>query len=84
LPWNARATIHATTLISTLFQSHQDAAQSCAEHAQIVAALESGDRVQAIALLKKHIQAVANSLGTPTVQDAIAESWLDDHGIGGA
>ena len=58
-----------TTLISTLFQSHQDAAQSCAEHAQIVAALESGDRVQAIALLKKHIQAVANSLGTPTVQD---------------
>ena len=41
-----------TTLISTLFQSHQDAAQSCAEHAQIVAALDSGDRVQAIALLK--------------------------------
>ena len=58
-----------TTLISTLFQSHQDAAQSCAEHAQIVAALASGDRVQAIALLKEHIQAVANSLGTPTVQD---------------
>ena len=58
-----------TTLISTLFQSHQDAAQSCAEHAQIVAALESGDRAQAIALLRQHIQAVANSLGAPSTQD---------------
>ena len=58
-----------TTLISTLFQSHQDAAQSCAEHAQIVAALEADDRVQAVALLRRHIAAVADSLGTPSPQD---------------
>lgn len=58
-----------TTLIASLFQSTHDAAQSCADHARIVAALEAGDHAQAIVLLRGHIGTVAGHLGTPTGRD---------------
>ncbi len=52
-----------TTLIATLFQSNHDAAQSCADHARIVAALEAGDLPAARRLAREHIEAVAGHLG---------------------
>jgi DNA-binding GntR family transcriptional regulator len=52
-----------TTLIATLFQSNHDAAQSCADHAQIVAALEAGDLPEARRLVREHIASVARHLG---------------------
>lgn len=58
-----------TTLIASLFQSTHDAAQSCADHARIVAALEAGDHPRAIALLREHIGTVASHLGTPADRD---------------
>jgi DNA-binding GntR family transcriptional regulator len=61
-----------TTLIATLYQSTHAASESCAEHAQIVAALEAGDLPQAIALLRTHIGSVAQHLG----QDATADDPL--------
>lgn len=61
-----------TTLIATLYQSTHAAGESCAEHAQIVAALEAGDLTQAIALLRAHIGSVAQHLG----QDATADDPL--------
>ena len=51
-----------TTLIASLFQSTHDAAQSCADHAQIVAALEAGDHAGAIALMRTHIGTVQSHL----------------------
>ena len=53
-----------TTLIATLFQSTHDATRSCAEHAQIVAALQAGDHALAVERLRAHIGAVADHLGT--------------------
>ena len=61
-----------TTLIATLYQSTHAASESCAEHAQIVAALEAGDQPRAIALLRAHIGSVAQHLG----QDAAADDPL--------
>lgn len=52
-----------TTLIASLFQSNHDAAQSCADHAQIVAALEAGDLPLARRLVREHIETVARHLG---------------------
>jgi DNA-binding GntR family transcriptional regulator len=54
-----------TTLIASLFQSDHDAAQSCADHAAIVAALEAGELATARRLVREHIQAVASHLGAP-------------------
>jgi len=51
-----------TTLIATLYQSTHDAAQSCQEHAEIVAALERGDELRAAELMKTHIDNVASHL----------------------
>ncbi|GCL66052.1 GntR family transcriptional regulator [Pseudaquabacterium pictum] len=58
-----------TTLIATLYQSTHAAGESCAEHAQIVAALEAGDQARAIALLRQHIGSVAEHLGQTTAAD---------------
>jgi len=58
-----------TTLIATLFQSTHDAARSCAEHGEIVAALEAGDRALALACLRQHIQSVAHHLGERSTAD---------------
>lgn len=52
-----------TTLIATLYQSTHAAGASCAEHAQIVAALEAGDLPLAAQRLREHIDSVAEHLG---------------------
>lgn len=44
-----------TVLISMLYQSTHDAAESCAEHVEIVAAMEAGDRARAARLMSDHI-----------------------------
>lgn len=44
-----------TVLISMLYQSTHDAHQSCAQHAEIVAALKAGDRARAAQLMADHI-----------------------------
>lgn len=58
-----------TMLVATLYQSTHDARQSCAEHAQIVGALEAGDPERAAQLLLSHIGQVEDALdpssGTP-------------------
>ncbi|MBX3609542.1 MAG: GntR family transcriptional regulator [Hydrogenophaga sp.] len=57
-----------TTLIAMLYQSTHDAVQSCAEHVQIVEALERGDVAAAEQLMAAHIGQVqaALRLGAPT------------------
>lgn len=44
-----------TVLISMLYQSTHDASQSCAQHADIVAALQENDRNRAARLMADHI-----------------------------
>ncbi len=44
-----------TVLISMLYQSTHDATESCAEHAEIVAAVKAGDRARAVELMAEHI-----------------------------
>lgn len=44
-----------TVLISMLYQSTHDASQSCAQHAEIVAALKKNDRRRAAQLMADHI-----------------------------
>lgn len=51
-----------TTLAATLFQSRHEAAESCAEHAAIVAALEAGDTPRARQLMLDHIGNVEQAL----------------------
>jgi len=51
-----------TTLAATLFQSRHEAAESCAEHAAIVAALEAGDTPRARQLMLDHIGSVERAL----------------------
>lgn len=51
-----------TTLAATLFQSKHEAAESCAEHAAIVAALEAGDTPRARELMLDHIGNVEQAL----------------------
>ncbi|CAN5908510.1 GntR family transcriptional regulator [soil metagenome] len=52
-----------TTLVASLYQSTHDAAQSCADHAQIVGAIEAGDVERAAALMLAHIGSVESGLG---------------------
>jgi DNA-binding GntR family transcriptional regulator len=51
-----------TTLAATLYQSKHEAAESCAEHAAIVAALEEGNNALARELMLKHIGNVEEAL----------------------
>lgn len=51
-----------TTLIAMLYQSSHEAAQSCAEHAEIVQALEKGELVLAEQLMQAHIGSVQAAL----------------------
>ncbi|MEK8049685.1 GntR family transcriptional regulator [Ideonella sp. DXS22W] len=51
-----------TTLIATLYQSTHAAGTSCAEHGEIVAALEAGDIALAVQRLQAHIGSVAEHL----------------------
>jgi len=61
-----------TTLIAVLYQSKHEAAQSCAEHAEIVAALERGDAAAAAALMLRHIDSVAAHLDPSLAVDPLA------------
>lgn len=61
-----------TTLIAMLYQSSHDAAQSCDDHVQIVAALEKGDRAGAEALMARHIGTVQAHLRLPASTDPLA------------
>ena len=45
-----------------LYQSSHDAAQSCNEHVEIVAALEKGDLVRAEKLMQAHIGSVQSTM----------------------
>lgn len=51
-----------TTLAATLYQSRHDAAESCAQHADIVAALEQGDLALAEQRMLAHIGDVERAL----------------------
>lgn len=51
-----------TTLAAMLYQSQHDAAQSCADHAAIVSALEAGDSARAQQLMVAHIGQVEAAL----------------------
>ncbi|MEO8808193.1 MAG: GntR family transcriptional regulator [Burkholderiaceae bacterium] len=52
-----------TTLVASLYQSTHDARRSCEDHAQIVAALASGQAEQAAQLMLVHIGDVESALG---------------------
>jgi DNA-binding GntR family transcriptional regulator len=61
-----------TTLVALLYQSSHDAAQSCADHAAIVDALERGDTGTAVKLMLAHIgsvQGALNESSAATVDD---------------
>ena len=51
-----------TTLVAILYQGRQDAAESCADHARIVDAIETGDLASAETLMIEHIGTVESSL----------------------
>jgi DNA-binding GntR family transcriptional regulator len=57
-----------TTLIATLYQSTHDAQQSCREHVEIVAALETGDHGLAIDRMREHLDSVRRHLGDAAVE----------------
>ncbi|MFP8834814.1 GntR family transcriptional regulator [Hydrogenophaga sp. XSHU_21] len=61
-----------TTLIAMLYQSTHDAVQSCADHVQIVEALERGDVAEAERLMELHIGQVQAALRLTTAQDPLA------------
>ncbi|WP_342618071.1 GntR family transcriptional regulator [Rhodoferax sp. GW822-FHT02A01] len=63
-----------TTLIAMLYQSSHDAAHSCAEHAEIVAALERGEWAKAEQIMQRHIGNVQDALKLqPPGGDPLAE-----------
>jgi len=62
-----------TTLVALLYQSSHDAAQSCAEHAAIVDALERGDAKTAEKLMLAHIGSVQGALNESSA------SSVDEH-----
>ena len=63
-----------TTLIALLYQSSHDAAHSCAEHVEIVAALEKGDWAEAENIMQRHIGNVQAALKPQTgAADPLAE-----------
>lgn len=59
-----------TTLVASLYQSTHDARSSCADHAQIVAAIERGQLDKAAALMLDHIGSVEAALGQSTLGSA--------------
>lgn len=62
-----------TTLVATLYQSQHDAKQSCAEHSDIVAALEAGDFALARQRMLTHIGHVEQALNpaAPPILDRL-------------
>ncbi len=62
-----------TTLIAMRYQSPEDAAQSCAEHVDIVAALEAGDLRKAEQLMAAHLSTWQVKLQMPGEADPLAK-----------
>ena len=62
-----------TTLIAMRYQSPADAAQSCAEHVGIVAALEAGDLPRAERLMAAHLSTWQDKLKLPGDADPLAQ-----------
>jgi DNA-binding GntR family transcriptional regulator len=62
-----------TTLIAMRYQSPEDAAQSCAEHVDIVAALEAGDLRRAEQLMAAHLSTLQVQLHVPGDADPLAK-----------
>lgn len=62
-----------TTLIAMLYQSSQNATQSCEDHVQIVAALERGDFALAEDMMARHIGTVHDALKLPVQNDPLAQ-----------
>jgi DNA-binding GntR family transcriptional regulator len=62
-----------TTLIAMRYQSPDDAAQSCAEHVQIVQALEAGDLPRAEQLMAAHLSTWQAKLHLPADADPLAQ-----------
>jgi DNA-binding GntR family transcriptional regulator len=58
-----------TTLIAMRYQSSHDAAHSCAEHVEIVQALETGDWSRAEQLMQAHIGNVQSALTLKSTSD---------------
>jgi len=58
-----------TTLIATLYQSTHEAAESSADHATIVQALEAGNTELAVRRMRAHLDSVARHLGPEAVAD---------------
>ncbi|HSV35545.1 MAG TPA: GntR family transcriptional regulator [Ramlibacter sp.] len=61
-----------TTLIAMRYQSPEDAAKSCLEHVDIVAALEAGDLPRAEQLMAAHIGSLQVTLRVPGEADPLA------------
>ncbi|MBS0446710.1 MAG: GntR family transcriptional regulator [Proteobacteria bacterium] len=59
-----------TTLVASLYQSTHDAAESCADHARIVATLAQGDAEGAAKLMMEHIGGVESALGKSSAKPA--------------
>ena len=62
-----------TTLIAMRYQTPEDAAQSCAEHVDIVAALEAGDLRKAEQLMAAHLSTWQVKLQMPGEADPLAK-----------
>jgi len=62
-----------TTLIAMRYQTPEDAAQSCAEHVEIVAALEAGDLRRAEQLMSAHLSTWQVKLQMPGDADPLAK-----------
>ena len=62
-----------TTLIAMRYQSPGNAAQSCAEHVQIVEALERGDLAGAERLMTEHLSTWQSMLQLPAEADPLAQ-----------
>jgi DNA-binding GntR family transcriptional regulator len=62
-----------TTLIAMRYQSPEDAAESCAEHVQIVQALEAGDLKLAETLMSAHLSTWQLKIRVPAEADPLAQ-----------
>ena len=62
-----------TTLIAMRYQTPEDAAQSCAEHVEIVAALEAGELRRAEQLMAAHLSTWQVKLQMPGDADPLAK-----------
>jgi DNA-binding GntR family transcriptional regulator len=65
-----------TTLVASLYQSTHDARASCADHARIVAAIESVRLDEAATLMLDHIGNVEDALGQTSLASADARERL--------